>query len=74
MIEDLKNLALRTFKTINASGVARIDFLVDEKNMKIYVNEINTIPGSLAFYLFEKVFLKNFESIDSIGFCIWLTS
>ena len=51
MMEDMRNYALKTFKVINASGVARIDFLLDDKNKKIYVNEINTIPGDLASYL-----------------------
>ena len=36
---------------IDANGLIRIDFLVDDKNKKIYVNEVNTIPGSLSFYL-----------------------
>lgn len=51
MIEDIKKYAIDTFKIINASGVARIDFLIDEKNKKIFVSEINTIPGSLSAYL-----------------------
>ena len=51
MINDLKKYAIDTFNAINASGVARIDFLIDDKNKKIYVNEINTIPGSLSGYL-----------------------
>lgn len=66
MIEDLKNLALRTFKTINASGVARIDFLVDEKNMKIYVNEINTIPGDLAGWLWIEKKKSQSELVDDL--------
>ncbi len=49
----IKQLALRTFEVLGAGGVARIDFLYDEKADKIYVNEINTIPGSLAFYLWQ---------------------
>lgn len=51
MIEDMKEYAKKTFKVINASGVARIDFLLDDVNKKIYVNEINTIPGDLSSYL-----------------------
>ena len=51
MIEDIKKYAIDTFKIINASGVARIDFLIDEKSQRIYVSEINTIPGSLSAYL-----------------------
>src|SRR5699024_4918509 len=48
----VKDLAEKTFRVLNASGVSRIDFLIDEAN-EVYVNEINTIPGSLSFYLWE---------------------
>jgi D-alanine-D-alanine ligase len=51
--EEVKELAKDTFKALNLSGVARIDFLIDSKNNKVYVNEPNTIPGSLSFYLFK---------------------
>ncbi len=43
--------AMKAFKAIDASGTARIDFLVEDE--KVYVNEINTLPGSLGFYLWE---------------------
>ena len=36
----------------------RIDFIIDNTNQKIYVNEINTIPGSFAFYLWEQSGIK----------------
>lgn len=45
----------RLYKELGLFGVVRVDFLVDEKNNKVYVNEINTIPGSMAFYLFEDI-------------------
>lgn len=48
----VQKLALKSFNAIDASGIARIDFLLDNKTGKLYVNEINTIPGSLALYLF----------------------
>ncbi len=49
----IRRTAVETFKALNCDGVARIDFMIDEKDNKIYVNEINTIPGSLSFYLWE---------------------
>ena len=49
----IRTTAVETFKALNCDGVARIDFMIDEKDGKIYVNEINTIPGSLSFYLWE---------------------
>lgn len=52
----LRSTAVKAFHALGCSGVARLDFLVDgDDNDKIYFNEINTIPGSLAFYLFEPV-------------------
>ena len=53
MSDEIRALALSTFKVLGASGVSRIDFLLDASDNQIYVNEINTIPGSLAFYLWE---------------------
>jgi D-alanine-D-alanine ligase len=55
--DDLTQLVQRqaiiAFKAIGASGVARIDFLYDQATSQLYFNEINTLPGSLAFYLWE---------------------
>jgi D-alanine-D-alanine ligase len=48
-----QNLAIRAFEAVGAHGIARVDFLVDGDGQTIYVNEINTMPGSLAFYLWE---------------------
>ncbi len=53
MAQSIQELAKKTFFLLNASGVARIDFLVDNQTGCVYINEINTIPGSLAFYLWE---------------------
>ena len=49
----IRTKAVETFKALNCDGVARIDFMIDEATQQIYVNEINTIPGSLSFYLWE---------------------
>jgi len=49
----IQNLAKQTFSLLNAHGVARVDFLVDTSTNTVYINEINTIPGSLSFYLWE---------------------
>lgn len=54
LTNEIYDLAKKTFRVLNLSGVARIDFLIDEKTKKVYINEPNTIPGSLAFYLFDK--------------------
>ena len=50
----VQDLAKEVFTVLGCSGVTRIDFLIDSKTMELYVNEINTIPGSLSFYLWDK--------------------
>lgn len=49
----IQNAACDTFRALSCDGVARIDFIIDEATDEIFVNEINTIPGSLSFYLWE---------------------
>ena len=56
------DLAKQTFRVLNLSGIARIDFLIDGNNNKVYINEPNTIPGSLSFYLFDKN-IKNYSKL-----------
>lgn len=48
---EIRDMAVKTFKVLGCSGVSRIDFMMDMDTNKVYVNEINTIPGSLSFYL-----------------------
>ncbi|MDR0425646.1 MAG: D-alanine--D-alanine ligase [Clostridiales bacterium] len=49
----VREAAERAFRSVGAAGVARVDFMLDRAADKLYVNEINTIPGSLAHYLFS---------------------
>lgn len=65
--EEIKKLACDIFKAVGASGVVRIDFLLDTETGKVYANEINTIPGSLAFYLWEPTGLKYTDMIDKLA-------
>lgn len=53
--EEIRDMAVKSFKLLGCNGVARIDFMIDEESGKLYFNEINTIPGSLSFYLWEPV-------------------
>lgn len=52
--EEVRTMAMDAFRALNAAGVVRIDFLMHADSSALYVNEINTIPGSLSFYLWEK--------------------
>lgn len=49
--DKIEKYSIAAFKALSASGVVRIDFLMDKKTKEIYINELNTIPGCLAFYL-----------------------
>lgn len=51
--KEVEDVAIEAFRALGSSGNSRIDFLIDEKTNKVYINEINSIPGSLAFYLWE---------------------
>ncbi|HWQ21377.1 MAG TPA: D-alanine--D-alanine ligase, partial [Clostridia bacterium] len=54
LTHQVQDLACRAFTALDCRGVARVDFLIDESGT-VYVNEINTIPGALSFYLWEAV-------------------
>jgi len=60
--DEIQRLAKKTFKVLGCSGISRVDFLIDETEDKVYVNEINTIPGALSWYLFEASG-KKFEDV-----------
>ena len=64
--KDIRNQAINAFRALNMSGVVRIDFLIDLDTDKAYVNEVNTIPGSLSFYLWEKTNKDYPELLDDI--------
>ena len=51
--DEIQRLAKETFKVLGCAGVSRVDFLIDEETGEIFVNEINTIPGALSYYLWE---------------------
>lgn len=68
--ERIKFLAGETFRVLGCHGVSRVDVIVDSKTRDIYVNEINTIPGSLSFYLWEATglsFEKLMETLVSLA-------
>ena len=70
MRKEIEDIAMKAFKALGSSGNSRIDFLVDEKTNKVYINEINSIPGSLAFYLWDAKdvnFTQLLEDMINIG-------
>lgn len=66
LTNEVRDVAIRASKALNLSGDVRIDFLIDDKNKRVYLNEVNTIPGSLAFYLWEPAGKKYTELLDEL--------
>lgn len=68
--KEVERVAVEAFKVLGSSGNSRIDFLIDRKDNKVYLNEINSIPGSLAFYLWDAKdinFTKVLDDMINIG-------
>ena len=64
--EKIRGLSVDIMKATGSSGVVRIDYLLDSESGEVFANEINTIPGSLAFYLWEASGIKYTELIDRL--------
>ena len=64
--KEVRDVATKAFRACDLSGVVRIDFLIDSKKNKVYINEINSCPGSLAFYLWEPVGKDFTELLDDM--------
>ena len=64
--EKIRTAAVTAFRVLGCSGVARIDFLMDGETGEFWVNEINTNPGSLSFYLWEPVGLPYARLLDAL--------
>ncbi|MFH5831688.1 D-alanine--D-alanine ligase family protein [Halalkalibaculum sp. DA3122] len=54
LTEQIQQMSLSIFRAFRAAGVARLDFLVNAETHEVFFNEINTIPGSFSFYLWEE--------------------
>ena len=64
--ERIRFLAGETFRVLSCHGVSRVDMIIDRDNRNIYVNEINAIPGSLSFYLWEATGLRFDQLMDKL--------
>ena len=64
--KEVEEIAIRAFKGLGSAGNSRIDFLIDEKTNKVYINEINSIPGSLAFYLWDAKDINFTQVLDDM--------
>ena len=66
MTKYIQHLAGETFRVLSCHGVSRVDVIVDRADNMVYVNEINTIPGSLSFYLWEATGLTFDKLMDEL--------
>lgn len=64
--EKIRTLAGETFRVLSCHGVSRVDLMIDTDSGNIYVNEINTIPGSLSFYLWDAAGLPFDKLMDKL--------
>lgn len=64
--EEIELTSKKAFRALGASGVVRIDYLYDKKSKELYVNELNSIPGSLAFYLWTPLKKEYPELLDDL--------
>ncbi len=64
--EIIREMAVKAFKCLGCNGIVRIDFMIEMKTGEIFLNEINTIPGSLSFYLWEPLGVKYSDLLDEM--------
>jgi D-alanine-D-alanine ligase len=64
--QEIKEYASKFFAEIDGTGICRMDFLISKDEKQVYFNEINTLPGSIAFYLWEKVGVKFDQLVDQL--------
>lgn len=64
--KQIQETTVKVFKALEGCGVARIDYFVDPKTEKFWINEVNTPPGSLAFYLYEPIGIKYKQLLDRV--------
>ena len=67
--DEIQALSCRIFRMLDCKGVVRIDYMFDRASGRIFITEINTIPGSLAFYLWENAGLRYAALIDRMVVC-----
>lgn len=66
LTEQIKAASINAFQAIEGSGIARMDFLVKEEAGEFYLNEINTMPGSLALYLWQEEGMTARQVVDEL--------
>ena len=66
LTNEIQDISIKACKALNTTGVVRIDYLLDEKTNEVYLNELNIIPGSLAFYLWTPTGISYKDMLSQI--------
>lgn len=69
LTKKIQETTIKVFRTMDGCGVARVDYFVDKDKEKFWINEINTIPGSFSFYLWNKIGIKFPKLLDILIEC-----
>ena len=67
LAEEIEKTSKKAYKALALSGVAKIDYIYDQKEKKLYINEINTIPNFFSHHLFDD---KNIDYRELLGIMI----
>ena len=65
-LEEVKELAKKVYTVLDCEGMSRVDFLVDKDTSKIYLNEVNTIPGFTKISMYPKLWEKSGLPYDKL--------
>jgi len=66
LAEQVEDLGERTYRALGCSGIARVDFLIEGVTKRVYINEVNTLPGSLYSHNWKKVGVSNVELVTAL--------
>jgi len=66
LAREVKEMGIKTYKTLGCEGIARVDFLIDNLSKKVYVNEVNTLPGGLYDHNWRKSGLSDIELVTKL--------
>ena len=69
MTKKIEEISIAACRALNTNGVVRIDYLMDKKTNEVYLNELNIVPGSLSFYLWDPKGIKYKELLNKIIDC-----
>jgi len=66
LTKKVKELGIKVYKILGCSGIARVDFLIDGESQEIFVNEVNTLPGSLYQHNWKKAGISNIDLVEKL--------